>query len=133
MQAAVGPYLDPTVADSARHSEIVAEELLDGGRHTLYLSAPPDEQDRYRPLFTALLGQVIAAAYKQAGRANRPLDPPLLLVLDEAANIAPVENLPTIAATAASMGVQLITVFQDLAQVRLRYGQAAGTVVNNHR
>jgi type IV secretion system protein VirD4 len=133
MQSAVGPYLDPIVAESARRSEIVAEELLDGGRHTLYLSAPPDEQDRLRPLFTTLLGQVIAAAYKHAGRSGRPLDPPLLVVLDEAANIAPLENLPTVAATAASMGVQLVTVFQDLAQVRLRYGHAAGTVVNNHR
>jgi type IV secretion system protein VirD4 len=133
MQSAVGPYLDPVVADSARRSEIVAEELLDGGTHTLYLSAPPDEQDRLRPLFTALLGQVFAAAYKRAGRAGRPLDPPLLVVLDEAANIAPVENLPTVAATAASMGVQIVTIFQDLAQVRLRYGSAAGTVVNNHR
>ena len=133
MQSAVGPYLDPVVAESARRSEIVPEELLDGGRHTLYLSAPPDEQDRLCPLFTAVLGQVIAAAYKQAGRAGRPLDPPLLIVLDEAANIAPVENLPTIAATAASMGVQIVTIFQDLAQVGLRYGQAAGTVVNNHR
>lgn len=133
MQSAVGPYLDPIVADSARRSEIVADELLDGGRHTLYLSAPPDEQDRLRPLFTALLGQVIAAAFKHAGRTGRPLDPPLLIVLDEAANIAPLENLPTVAATAASMGVQLVTVFQDLAQVRLRYGHAAGTVVNNHR
>jgi type IV secretion system protein VirD4 len=133
MQAAVGPYLDPIVAESARRSEIVADELLDGGRHTLYLSAPPDEQDRLRPLFTALLGQVIATAYKQAGRTGRPLDPPLLIVLDEAANIAPLENLPTVAATAASMGVQLVTVFQDLAQIRLRYGHAAGTVVNNHR
>jgi type IV secretion system protein VirD4 len=133
MQSAVGPYLDPVVAESARRSEIVPEELLDGGRHTLYLSAPPDEQDRLRPLFTAVLGQVIAAAYRQAGRAGRPLDPPLLVVLDEAANIAPVENLPTVAATAASMGLQLVTIFQDLAQVSLRYGRAAGTVVNNHR
>lgn len=133
MQAAVGPYLDPTVADSARRSEIVAEKLLDGGRHTLYLSAPPDEQDRFRPLFTALLGQVISAAYRQAGRSGKPLDPPLLIVLDEAANIAPVDNLPTVAATAASMGLQLVTVFQDIAQIKLRYGNAAGTVVNNHR
>lgn len=133
MQAAVGPYLDPTVAESARRAEIVADELLDGGRHTLYLSAPPNEQDRFRPLFTTLLGQVITAAYRRAGQAGKPLDPPLLIVLDEAANIAPVENLPTLAATAASMGLQLVTVFQDLAQIRLRYGNAAGTVVNNHR
>jgi type IV secretion system protein VirD4 len=133
MQAAVGPYLDPAVAESARRSDIAADKFLDGGAHTLYLTAPPDEQDRFRPLFTALLSQIIVAAYRKSAEVGGPLDPPLLIVLDEAANIAPVENLPTIAATAASMGVQIITVFQDLAQIRLRYKDAAGTVVNNHR
>lgn len=133
MQSAVGPYLDPTVAASAKRSEIVASQLLDGGAHTLYISAPSDEQDRFRPLFTTVLSQVLSAVYRQSGQTGRPLDPPLLLVLDEAANIAPVENLPTIAATAAAMGLQVVTVFQDLAQIRLRYGDAAGTVVNNHR
>ncbi|MGH9186195.1 MAG: TraM recognition domain-containing protein, partial [Acidimicrobiales bacterium] len=37
------------------------------------------------------------------------------------------------ASTAAAMGLQLVTVFQDLSQVKVRYGDAAGTVVNNHR
>jgi type IV secretory pathway TraG/TraD family ATPase VirD4 len=54
-------------------------------------------------------------------------------VLDEAANIAPVEDLPTVASTAAAMGLQLVTVFQDVAQIKGRYGDAAGTIVNNHR
>jgi type IV secretory pathway TraG/TraD family ATPase VirD4 len=54
-------------------------------------------------------------------------------VLDEAANIAPVEDLPTVASTASAMGLQLVTVFQDVAQIKGRYGDAAGTIVNNHR
>jgi type IV secretory pathway TraG/TraD family ATPase VirD4 len=54
-------------------------------------------------------------------------------VLDEAANIAPVEDLATVASTSAAIGLQLVTVFQDLARVRSRYGDTAGTVVNNHR
>ncbi|HMJ77737.1 MAG TPA: type IV secretory system conjugative DNA transfer family protein, partial [Iamia sp.] len=133
LQSAVGPYLEPTVAAAAERSSFMASDLLDGGAHTLYIAAPADEQDRLRPLFTLMLGQVLAEVYRQAGRTGRPLEAPLLLVLDEAANIAPVENLPTVAATAAAMGLQVVTVFQDLAQIRLRYGDAAGTVVNNHR
>lgn len=133
LQSAVGPYLEPTVGASAERSSFTAADLLDGGAHTLYIAAPADEQDRLRPLFTLMLGQVLAEVYRQSGRTGRPLDAPLLLVLDEAANIAPVENLPTVAATAAAMGLQVVTVFQDLAQIRLRYGEAAGTVVNNHR
>lgn len=133
LQSALGPYLEPTVAASAERSSFTAAGLLDGGAHTLYIAAPADEQDRLRPLFSSMLGQVLSEVYRQAGRTGRPLDPPLLLVLDEAANIAPVENLPTVAATAAAMGLQLVTVFQDAAQIRLRYGDTAGTVINNHR
>jgi type IV secretory pathway TraG/TraD family ATPase VirD4 len=55
-----------------------------------------------------------------------------LVVLDEAANIAPVPNLDEIASTGIGQGIQLLTVFQDLAQVRTRYGTRAATIINNH-
>jgi len=74
-----------------------------------------------------------AAAYEHVARTGRPLDPPLLLVLDEAANIAAVPSLDTLAATAAGQGIQLVSIFQDLAQIRERYGTRALTIVNNHR
>ena len=61
------------------------------------------------------------------------LDPPLLVVLDEAAHIAPLPELDGLAATCASHGIQIVTVWQDLAQVRGRYGARAPTVLNNHR
>ena len=51
---------------------------------------------------------------------GRGLDPPLLVVLDEAANIAPLAELDVLASTAAGHGVQLVTVWQDLAQLNLR-------------
>jgi type IV secretion system protein VirD4 len=133
MQQILGAYLDPAVARSAEQSDIDATELLDGGAATLYITSPYLEQERLRPLFATVVRQVIAAAYAQVARSGQPLDPPLLLVLDEAANIAPVDDLATIASTASGMGVQLVTVFQDLAQIRVRYGEATGTVVNNHR
>ena len=62
-----------------------------------------------------------------------PLDPPLLVVLDEAAHIAPLPELDGLAATCASHGIQLVTVWQVLAQVKRRYGGRAATVLNNHR
>jgi type IV secretion system protein VirD4 len=50
-------------------------------------------------------------------QTDKPLDPPLLIVLDEAANTAPVPDLDVIASTGAGQGIQLVTVFRDLAQV----------------
>lgn len=131
MQQIVSVYLDPGVAASAESHEIVMDELLDGGAHTLYVTAPIHDQARFRPLFAAVIRQVLTGVFERA--SDQPLPAPLLLVLDEAANIAPVEDLPTVASTAAAMGLQLVTVFQDVAQIKGRYGDAAGTVVNNHR
>jgi type IV secretion system protein VirD4 len=104
-----------------------------GGPHTLYLCAPAHDQRRLRGYFSALTQQVLAHAFAQATRAGKPLDPPLLVVLDEAAHIAPLPELDGLAATCASHGIQLVTVWQDLAQVQARYGSRAPTVLNNHR
>lgn len=126
-------YADPGVLASAYTAEITPERLLDGGAHTVYLCAPSHEQQRLRPLFTTLVRQLITAVYDRATLTGRPLDPPLLVVLDEAANIAPLEDLDTLASTAAGQGIQLLSVFQDLAQLRERWGVRAATIVNNHR
>jgi type IV secretion system protein VirD4 len=104
-----------------------------GGSHTLYLCAPAHDQRRLRGYFTALTQQVLSYAFDRATRSGRPLDPPLLVVLDEAAHIAPLPELDGLAATCASHGIQIVTVWQDLAQVKGRYGARAPTVLNNHR
>jgi type IV secretion system protein VirD4 len=104
-----------------------------GGADTLYLCAPAHDQRRLRGYFTALTSQVLTHAFETATRAAQPLDPPLLVVLDEAAHIAPLAELDALAATCASHGIQLVTIWQDLAQVRGRYGTRAPTVLNNHR
>ena len=106
--------------------------LLLGGPHTLYLCAPAHDQRRLRGYFTALTQQVLSHAFACATRSG-PLNPPLLVVLDEAAHIAPLPELDGLAATCASHGIQIVTVWQDLAQVRGRYGARAPTVLNNHR
>ncbi len=124
-------YNDPLVLASAESCDIVPDELL-AGEHTLYISAPLHEQARLRPLFTTLIRTVIAAAYERAGRTG-PLQPRLLIVLDEAANIAPLPDLAHLASTAAGIGIQLVTVWQDGAQIAARYGSSASTVTNNHR
>lgn len=126
-------YEDPVVARSAMSCEISPDVLLDGTARTLYVVSPSHEQRRLRPLFETLLQTVINYAFELSGRTGKPLDPPLLVVLDEAANIAPLRDLDALASTAASHGIQLVSVFQDLAQISTRYGERAQTVVNNHR
>ena len=101
--------------------------------NTLYLCAPAHDQRRLTPLFVSVVRQVLEHVYDRVALTHRPLDPPLLVVLDEAANIAPLADLDALAATAAGHGVQLVTIWHDLAQITARYGPRATTVVNNHR
>ncbi len=126
-------FADPNVSESAARSEIDPEALLDGRANTLYVCAPAHEQHRLHSIFVALISQVLGTAYEKVQREGRPLSPPLLVVLDEAANIAPLAELDTLAATAAGHGIQLVTVWQDMAQISARYGSRSATVVNNHR
>jgi type IV secretion system protein VirD4 len=126
-------FADPEVAAETAGADYSPTELLDGGANTLYLCAPLHEQERLRPLFSMIVQELLAVVYESAASTGGPLDPPLLLLLDEAANIAPIPNLDEIAATAAGQGVQLLSVFQDLAQIGARYGRRSATIVNNHR
>ncbi len=80
---------DGGVAGGSSTGSVDPARLVDGP-NTLYLSAPAHDQRRLTPLFVALLRQVVEHVYDRVARTGRPLDPPLLLVLDEAANIAPV-------------------------------------------
>ena len=112
------------------HPEITPERILDGA--SVFLVAPPHEQQRLAPVFAAITTQIIRHAQTTRARGQRP-ERPLLCVLDEAAHIAPIRELPEIAATGADAGVQLITVFQDTAQITHVYRDRARTVLNNHR
>jgi type IV secretion system protein VirD4 len=133
LETVLAPFEDPVVAESTRRSDVDLDALLGRGG-TLYLCGPSHEQHRVQGLFAALVSSAVAAAIRRVGETGRPLDPPLLLVLDEVANIAPIRDLDGLASTGAGLGVQLVTVCQDLAQLGARYGpERARTIANNHR
>ena len=133
-ETVLAAYADPGVLTSAVTSDLRADLLLDGGHHTAYLCAPAHEQRRLQPLFATLVQEIVARAYERATETGQPLNPPLLLVLDECANIAPLRELATLASTGAGQGIQLVSVFQDMAQINAVYGRdRAPTIVSNHR
>lgn len=124
---------DPPRAAAPQFGRSLDPARLVAGSNTLYLCAPAHDQRRLTPLFVSVLREIIEHVYDKVSRTGRPLDPPLLVVLDEAANIAPLADLDGLASTAAGHGIQLITIWHDLAQITARYGPRASTVVNNHR
>lgn len=127
-------FADPRVREACRAAEYTPAAMLDGEPNTLYLCAPAHEQRRLRPLFSMMVRELISVVYESSAASGEPIDPPLLLVLDELANIAPIPNLDEVASTGAGQGIQLLSIFQDMAQIKSRYGEsAAQTITNNHR
>ncbi|MHB8589206.1 MAG: type IV secretory system conjugative DNA transfer family protein [Candidatus Dormibacteraceae bacterium] len=108
--------------------------LLETGG-TLYLVAPAEEAERCRPLFTALLQSLLAAATQRARRMPKGvLTPRLLLALDEVANFARVPRLGGYTSTGPGQGIQVLLCFHDLAQLEGAYGaEQARTIWNNCR
>lgn len=90
---------------------------------TVYIHAPAEDQRLVAPLICGLLSEIRRATYT-AARAGR-LTHRVLWALDEAANIAPLDELPAIASEGGGQGLTLLASFQDLSQARERWGRAA--------
>ncbi|MGH9036119.1 MAG: type IV secretory system conjugative DNA transfer family protein, partial [Acidimicrobiia bacterium] len=132
MENVLAGYVDPGVARAADRPGIDLSSWL-AGDNTIYVVATSHEQARLRPVLTVLVQQAIRAAYDTALQHGGTLERPCLILLDEAGNIAPLRDLPGYVATARSHGITLVSVWQDLAQVRAIYHDRAQTVLNNHR
>ncbi len=94
-----------------------------GSQDTIYIHAPAEQQAAAAPLVCGLLAEIRRATYLAARQSTLPGR--VLFALDEAANIAPLEELPQIASEGGSQGLLLLAAFQDLSQARARWGEAA--------
>lgn len=139
-QTVIWPWTDPGVAASARSPKgkkgsggFVGVDLawLLEGSNTVYLCSPIEDQRRLAPAFGGLLNDLINQAYRHVAATGKPLDPPLLVVIDEAGN-TPLRSLPEYASTLAGLGVLLVTIWQSLAQLEVAYSKASDTILTNH-
>ncbi|WP_206691048.1 type IV secretory system conjugative DNA transfer family protein [Quadrisphaera sp. INWT6] len=90
-------------------------------RQTLYLLSR-DGAGAAAPLVAALTDRVMRAAVRLAERRGGRLDPPLLAVLDEAANICRISDLPDLYSHLGSRGVVPLTILQSYGQGRRVWG-----------
>jgi type IV secretion system protein VirD4 len=130
-QAALGAFADPAISDATRVNEIDIDWLL-SGNNTTYVCSPLKDQGRLSPAFGGLIDDLMTQMYERANR--RPdgrLERRVLVVLDEAGNQR-LEQLPNYASTVAGLGVQLVTIWQSVAQITRAYGHGAGIVLTNH-
>ena len=99
-QVLLDVYKYPAVADTASGCDIDRDAFLSGYDgtgspvdNTVFVFAPEHRQDQLRPLLEAFICWLIRAAEDRYAATGTALDPPLLVMLDEAANIAPLRKL----------------------------------------
>ncbi|MDP3713776.1 MAG: TraM recognition domain-containing protein [Mycobacteriales bacterium] len=125
IRRAVDSLADPRVLDTCSPTRDDAFDPSSFLRNhgTLYLLGTTGAQLSVAPLITALLEDLLDTARTlAAGASHGRLDPPLLLLLDEAANIAPIPTLPNLLADGGGTGITTVVVLQSLAQARSRWG-----------
>lgn len=99
-------------------------------RGTLFLLASAVASASCAPLVAAFVEDITETARMLAARASGArLDPPLLLALDEIANLTPLPSLPSLMAEGGGTGITTLTVLQSLAQARHRWGEHAADTI----
>ena len=110
----------PTRADSLAVESFVAE----GG--TLYVVGEAIEDPRTRPgampMLTALVSNVVELGRRMAERSSAGrLDPPLTLVLDDVAAVAPLPQFPELLSAGAALGMPTTALLRSQEQAEARW------------
>jgi type IV secretory pathway TraG/TraD family ATPase VirD4 len=99
---------------------------------TLYLIAEAQSEEApVAPLMACFLNEVhytakLAGSRMPGGR----LDPPLLMALDEIANIAPI-NIPNFMADSGGRGIQMAIAVHGAGQLHLRWGEQGAQIISD--
>ncbi len=97
---------------------------------TLHVVAPDAEAASVAPLTAAFVDEIVVAARRLAtSTPGGRLDPPLRLVLDELANIAPLPKIGEYLADGGGRGIQLAWFAQSRHQLSRRFGQDTARIV----
>uniref|UniRef100_A0AAU2VTY3 Type IV secretory system conjugative DNA transfer family protein n=1 Tax=Streptomyces sp. NBC_00008 TaxID=2903610 RepID=A0AAU2VTY3_9ACTN len=114
-----------------RADALALESFADEGG-TLYVVGEPIENPRSgpgaMPLLTALASDVVEHGRRMAARSSDGrLDPPMTLVLDDVAAVAPLPRLPELLATGNNLGLPTVALLRSPEQGRARWTQQLQT------
>ena len=119
------PGLRDTDIGRVQYPHAMPEFVIDdfvAGTDTLY-ALSKEGPDSSAALTTALIGSIVDAAQRRArGSRGGRLPVPMLVVLDEAANVCRLPELPAWYSHLGSQGICMMTVIQNLAQAQNVWG-----------
>jgi len=90
---------------------------------TVYIAAPAHRQAMVAPMVVGLIDDIRHATYARSGAdaAGQRVRPPVVLALDEVANIAPIPDFPSMISEGGGQGLVTLACLQDLSQARSRW------------
>ncbi|MFD4563437.1 TraM recognition domain-containing protein [Streptomyces sp. NPDC058467] len=108
-----------------RNDSLALDSFVNEGG-TLYVVGEPIEDPKASPgampLLTALASSVVERGRRMAERSSSGrLDPPLTLVLDDVAAVAPLPQLPDLLSTGAARGLPTLALLRSREQARSRW------------
>ncbi|MFF2653833.1 type IV secretory system conjugative DNA transfer family protein [Streptomyces sp. NPDC058045] len=114
---------------TANRSDAVTLDSFVHEGGTLYVVGEPIEDPRARPgampLLTALASSVVEHGRRMAERSSSGrLDPPLTLILDDVAAVAPLPQLPELLADGATRGLPTLALLRSRTQLTTRWPAA---------
>lgn len=112
-------YRSAAVLEVLDHDALVDFDELVANNGVLFLVSDTEEQKLTAPLFVGLLNDVVQATYR-ANRAGGRRE--TLLLLDELAQLAPLQNLPALVSEGRGKGLRIMAILQNLAQARAVWG-----------
>ncbi|MFE1292903.1 type VI secretion protein [Streptomyces sp. NPDC058751] len=110
-----------------RNDSLALDSFVNEGG-TLYMIGEPIEDPKAgpgaMPLLTALASSVVERGRRMAERSSSGrLDPPLTLVLDDVAAVAPLPQLPDLLTTGPARGLPTLALLRSREQLRSRWPQ----------
>ena len=129
-------YRDPVVVRNTETSDFAVRDLTHAEVPvSLYLTIPPADIHRTRPLLRLLLQQIVGRLTEStdgqpdqaAGERRR-----LLLMLDESPSLGRMDVLQTALAYLPGYGITAYLIVQDLAQLSHAYGRDESIISNCH-
>ncbi|MGD1221639.1 type VI secretion protein [Streptomyces krungchingensis] len=115
-----------------RNDSLALDSFVNEGG-TLYVVGEPIEDPKAKPgampLLTALASSVVERGRRMAERSSSGrLDPPVTLVLDDVAAVAPLPQLPELLTGGADRGLPTLALLRSREQLRARWPRYDGAV-----
>jgi hypothetical protein len=111
-------FSDPRVLEASSRANYTRRAVGRRVKHALPLRISARAGSaRLRSFFASMLDEVVGEVQQRSSLTGAPIDPPLLVVNDEAANSAPMPGYDVVAATGAGQGILTVAVAIGIARL----------------